>query len=164
MRLLQMSLAGGVMNVVITVLRALTINRVPKKTFLVLWGAALVRLLVPFSLPLRLSVYSLLGRSAPVLAVHTPAAAALPVVPAAREAAVQVTAAHTTSISVWTIVWFAGLAVCVLTFAVLYIRCYREFQMSLPVEQEFARRWLAAHPLRRKLAIRQSDRISSPGR
>ena len=31
MRLLQMSLAGGVMIVVITVLRALAINKVPKK-------------------------------------------------------------------------------------------------------------------------------------
>lgn len=37
MRLLQMSLAGGVMIVVITVLRALAINKVPKKTFLLLW-------------------------------------------------------------------------------------------------------------------------------
>ena len=47
MRLLQMSLAGGVMIVVITVLRALAINKVPKKTF----SAALgwLRLLVPFS-------------------------------------------------------------------------------------------------------------------
>ena len=45
MRLLQMSLAGGVMIVVITVLRALSINKVPKKTFLLLWAAALLRLL-----------------------------------------------------------------------------------------------------------------------
>ena len=47
MRLLQMSLAGGVMIVVITVLRALAINKVPKKTFLLLWAAALLRLLAP---------------------------------------------------------------------------------------------------------------------
>ena len=47
MRLLQMSLAGGVMIVVITVLRALAINKVPKKTFLLLWAAALLRLLLP---------------------------------------------------------------------------------------------------------------------
>lgn len=33
MRLLQMSLAGGVMIVVITVLRALAINKVPKRRF-----------------------------------------------------------------------------------------------------------------------------------
>ena len=158
MRLLQMSLAGGVMIVVITVLRALAMNRVPKKTFLLLWGAALVRLLIPFSLPSRLSIYSLLGRSASVPAAHPPVTARLPAVPMGQEA----TAADAASVPVWTIVWLVGLAVCVLTFAALYIRCYREFQMSLPVDQDFARRWLTAHPLRRKLAIRQSDRISSP--
>ena len=41
MSLLQISIAGAVMILVITVIRTLTINRVPKKTFLVLWGAAL---------------------------------------------------------------------------------------------------------------------------
>ena len=50
MRLLQMSLAGGVMILVITVIRALAMNHVPKKTFLALWGAALLRLLLPVSL------------------------------------------------------------------------------------------------------------------
>ena len=55
MSFLQMSLHGAVMIAVITILRALTLNQVPKKTFLVLWALALVRLLVPFSLPSRLS-------------------------------------------------------------------------------------------------------------
>ena len=41
MKLLQMSLAGGVMILVITVIRALAIERLPKKTFLALWAAAL---------------------------------------------------------------------------------------------------------------------------
>ena len=160
MRLLQMSLAGGVMIVVITVLRALAINKVPKKTFLLLWAAALLRLLVPFSLPSRLSVYSLLGRSDPVSAVHPPVTAAIPAAPMAQEAAGQT--AVRTSVPVWTLVWAAGLVLCAAFFAVAYWRCGREFRMSLPVDREFARQWLAAHPLRRKIAIRQSDRISSP--
>lgn len=63
MSFLQMSLHGAVMIAVITILRALTLNQVPKKTFLVLWALALMRLLVPFSLPSRLSVYTLLGAS-----------------------------------------------------------------------------------------------------
>jgi len=65
MSFLQMSLHGAVMIAVITILRALTLNQVPKKTFLVLWALALVRLLVPFSLPSRLSVYTLVARQAP---------------------------------------------------------------------------------------------------
>ena len=61
MSLLQMSFAGGVMILAITVIRTLAINRLPKKTFLVLWGTAVVRLLLPFSFPSAFSVYSLLG-------------------------------------------------------------------------------------------------------
>lgn len=34
--------------------------------------------------------------------------------------------------------------------------------MSLPVEHEYASRWLENHRLRRRLSIRQSDRISAP--
>lgn len=67
MSFLQMSVAGAVMILVITVIRALTINRLPKKTFLALWGITLVRLLVPFSLPSVFSVYSLVGKSAPIM-------------------------------------------------------------------------------------------------
>ena len=49
MSLLQMSVSGAVMIFVITVIRALAMDRVPKKTFLLLWYAALARLLIPFS-------------------------------------------------------------------------------------------------------------------
>lgn len=50
MSLLQMSVTGGVMILAITVLRALAMNHVPKKTFMALWGAALLRLVLPVSL------------------------------------------------------------------------------------------------------------------
>lgn len=82
MKLLQMSLAGGVMILVITVIRALAIERLPKKTFLALWAAALARLLAPVSLPSALSIYSLLARRAPAAAEWT-AVPALPDLPVA---------------------------------------------------------------------------------
>ena len=47
MSLWQMSVSSAVMIVVITVLRALLLERLPKRTFLVLWQVALARLLVP---------------------------------------------------------------------------------------------------------------------
>lgn len=157
-----MSLHGAVMIAVITILRALTLNQVPKKTFLVLWALALMRLLVPFSLPSRLSVYTLLARQAPAVSDAT-AVSPPPVLPAAPVTVMpQVTAPSASTVSPWAVVWLVGIEVCALTFAVLYVRCYREFQTSLPVEHDYARRWLAAHPLRRKLVIRQSDRVSSP--
>ena len=63
MGLLQMSLSGAVMIIAIIVIRALAINHLPKKTFLILWGIVLLRLMVPFSIPSALSVYSLAERN-----------------------------------------------------------------------------------------------------
>ena len=166
MKLLQMSLAGGVMILVITVIRALAIERLPKKTFLALWAAALARLLAPVSLPSALSIYSLLARRAPAAAEWT-AVPALPDLPVAAETAAAAAAQQTASAPaaqppVWTIVWAVGAAVCAVVFAVAYGRCCREFRASFPVESEVTRRWLQSHPLRRTIAIRQSGRISSP--
>ena len=165
MKLLQMSLAGGVMILVITVIRALAIERLPKKTFLALWAAALARLLAPVSLPSALSIYSLLARRAPAAAEWTavPALPALPAETGAAAAAAQQTAsAPAAQAPVWTIVWAVGAAVCAVVFAVAYGRCCREFRASFPVENDVIRRWLQSHPLRRTIAIRQSGRISSP--
>lgn len=166
MKLLQMSLAGGVMILVITVIRALAIERLPKKTFLALWAAALARLLAPVSPPSALSIYSLLARRAPAAAEWT-AVPALPDLPVAAETAAAAAAQQTASVPaaqppVWTIVWAVGAAVCAVVFAAAYGRCSREFRASFPVENDVTRRWLQSHPLRRTIAIRQSGRISSP--
>ena len=166
MKLLQMSLAGGVMILVITVIRALAIERLPKKTFLALWAAALARLLAPVSLPSALSIYSLLARRAPAAAEWT-AVPALPALPAETGAAAAAAAQQTASAPaaqppVRTIVWAVGAAVCAVVFAAAYGRCCREFRASFPAENDVIRRWLQSHPLRRTIAIRQSGRISSP--
>lgn len=163
MSLLQMSVTGGVMILVITVLRALAMNHVPKKTFLALWAAALLRLLVPVSLPSALNIYSLLGQNTSP-AVKKISAAAFPVFSSGQNAAVlpQTDAAPVQTISAWNIVWLVGLVLCAAFFAAAYWNCCREFRMSFPVDNDASRRWLRAHPLRRKISIRQSDRVSSP--
>ena len=168
MNLLQMSFSGAVMILVIVVIRALAINKLPKKTFLVLWGVAAVRLLIPFSLPSAFSVYSLLGRltaaaetgktGSPVIpfAAMPPAHHAMPLPGTA--------AADTATVMVdpWAVVWAAGVLICTGFFAAAYLKCRREFQASLPIDNEYAKLWLREHPIRRTVAIRQSDRISAP--
>ena len=62
MSLLQMSFSGAVLILVITVVRAATINKLSQKTFLLLWGIVLARLLIPFSIPSAVSVYSLVNQ------------------------------------------------------------------------------------------------------
>ena len=103
MSLIQMSVSGACIIAVTIVIRALAIHRLPKRTFLILWGIALARLVLPFSIP-------------------SP----------------------------------CGL------FAVSYIRWYRIFRKSTPVDNAFTREWLRIHPLRRPISIRQSGNISAP--
>ena len=50
-----------------------------------------------------------------------------------QEAMVQ----RTESISILSVIWLAGLLLCFGFFAVSYIKCYREFRFSLPVEMIF---------------------------
>ena len=166
MTLIEMSIAGGVMILAVVVLRALVINRMLKKTFLALWAVVIARLLLPFSIPSVLSIYSWIGRKAVGTGENATNVIAVPV----RNMGQLVAASHPSSeaattvatVSVWSVLWFCGFLVCILFFIVAYWKCYREFQMSLPVENEVTSRWLQTHHLRRGVSIRQSDRISSP--
>ncbi len=63
MNFLQMSFSGAVIIAITILLRFFFLNRLPKETFLFLWGIALFRLLLPFSVSSDYSIYSLLGRS-----------------------------------------------------------------------------------------------------
>ena len=151
MSLLQMSFAGGVM--------ILAINRLPKKTFLALWGIAVVRLLLPFSFPSVFSVYSLLGShvSGTDVAESPLAVALMPVEVAGQKATMS-----TNIISVWVVVWAAGALICALAFGVAYWKCRQEFQTSFPVENAFIRSWLNKHQQKRPISVRQSSRFSAP--
>lgn len=201
MSLLQMSFSGAVMILAVIVIRSVSLHKLPKMTFIVLWAVALLRLLLPYSLPSSLSVYSLASRLVPESETVVDVGAMLPLssgsvgysgssgtsasagsgmstAPAAPAQNSGVTApvvsmptapaAPTTpapssfSIDPWVAVWLVGALLCALFFAVVYIKCRREFNMSLPVEHEYAGRWLENHRLRRRLSIRQSDRISAP--
>jgi len=50
MGILQRSLVAGVLILVIVVVRAVFLNRLPKRAFPVLWGVVILRLLLPFAI------------------------------------------------------------------------------------------------------------------
>ena len=60
MSLAQMTCYGAILIVAIIIIRALALHRLPKKTFVVLWCIALLRLLLPVSVPSEFSLYSVL--------------------------------------------------------------------------------------------------------
>lgn len=180
MSILEMSVFGGVMILAVVAIRALAINRLPKKTFLALWDITLVRLLVPYSLPSIFSVYSLLSRlvssakpepvGTGVSAVQltnlpvsgTGAALSDSIVPAGLRMADGFHVADSCIIEPYLLIWLAGILACALFFTAAYVKCCREFRESLPVENSFAQDWLGARPIHRRIRLRQSDRITAP--
>ena len=161
MSLLQMSFAGGILILAVIVIRALAINMLPKKAFNALWGISVVRLMVPFSIQSVFSVYSLMGSHAPGNGSQT--IRVLPI--GASGQAIPLTSSvlnAANAVSTWTIVWAAGVLVCAVFFSLAYWKCWKEFQTSLPVGNDFTENWLCVHQQRRRISIRQSGRFSAP--
>ena len=160
MSLLQMSFAGGILILAVIVIRALAINMLSKKTFNALWGISVVRLMIPFSIPSAFSVYSLMGSH---VLNGSQAIRVLPI--GALGQAISLTSSvlnAANAVSTWTIVWAAGVLVCAVFFSLAYWKCWKEFQTSLPVGNDFTENWLCVHQQRRRISIRQSGRFSAP--
>ncbi len=190
MTLLQMSVSGAVMILVIVVIRALLLHKLPKRAFLFLWGVVLVRLLIPYTLPCSFSAYSLLSEigvteisetvppSSLGNTVLPPVTDIAPGNPAplqpdlSPESAInggseftpepEIPPKNGLPFDIGTAVWIAGMAACAVFFAVSYIKCRIRFRESLPAESPRITEWLSEHRLRRRISVRQSDRIAAP--
>ena len=177
MSLIQMSTSGAVMILAVLLIRFAAVNRLPKKLFILLWEAALLRLLLPFSIPSVFSIYTAVRRvmtrsvigwngavqSAQGTWIPQGAGTALPVPENMASTLLEIELTESAgTLSIWTILWLTGVCICAVFFVIAYLRCRREFEMSLPVHHDFSARWLREHPLRRRVQLRQSDRIKTP--
>lgn len=164
MSLLQMSIYGAVLILAVVVIRVVAINRLPKKIFLVLWGLVLLRLLIPFSIPSVFSVYSLIGRNTEVNHLgQTTISDLAPIIQGEPlELAGKTASMPAIHVSLWFVIWLVGMILCTMFFAISYLRCCFEFSTSLPIQNDFVKRWLEEHKLIRSVSIRQSDRIFAP--
>ena len=57
--LIEMTVSGGALILAVMLVRALVLDKLPKRAFLVLWALAAARLLVPVGVPSALSVWTL---------------------------------------------------------------------------------------------------------
>lgn len=177
MSLIQMSTSGAVMILAVLLIRFAAVNRLPKKLFILLWEAALLRLLLPFSIPSVFSIYTAVRRvmtrsvigwndavqSAQGTGIPQGAGTTLPVPENMASTLLEIELTESAgTLSIWTILWLTGVCICAVFFVIAYLRCRREFEMSLPVHPDFSARWLREHPLRRRVQLRQSDRIKTP--
>ena len=171
MSLLQMSFYGAVMILAIIVIRFPLINRLPKGVFVLLWKLALLRLLVPISIPSVFSAYSLVRTNTPAQDVlaQTPVGNVISQAPALQinmntdtTSVIQTVQHEATAVSVWFVLWIIGAILCGVFFVVSYLRCYLEFRASLPVNNSYVAEWITEHRIKRTIQIRQLDRISAP--
>lgn len=162
MSLLQMSFSGAIIILVVILIRTLFLNRLPKSTFLVLWGIALFRLLLPYTIPSEFSIYNMVQQTAQS---HTPVieyATDTTTLPLPTTEDIAVEEGNKFHFSILQIIWGIGFCIWSIYFMVSYIKCRQNFAMSLPIDDNFINEWLKNHNGKRTLQIRQSDCISTP--
>ncbi len=179
MTILEMSAGGAILIAVILMLRRALLNRLPKWTFLLLWGVVLCRLLVPFTLPSRLSVYTGAARIDQALqeqeAPPEPSDAELPVwippatVPGTFREDVPVLPAAPPGPppdkgppAPRAPRCFAGRGRCTLFFGSACLWSLRRFRDAAPVELEFLDRWREEHPTLRPVQIKVCGAVNAP--
>lgn len=179
--LAEMSLMGTVMILVILLLRALLRKRLRASIWMLLWYAAVLRLLVPVSVAVLSGTQAWLAEICSLKAART-----------IVENTISRTLAESQGIWVirldsenWSllnlngaveavggdknrlvflvsVLWMAGALVSATYFGISYLRGRRIFREALPVEDERMEMVLAQLKLVRKIQIRSLDRIESP--
>ena len=177
MTLIEMTVTGALMILGVIVLRAVTLSRVPKRAFIIMWEIALLRLLLPVSVPVKIlpAVQTVMPQiSAVESAVTEPMSQevvlripeeVMEFIPNSTPAVVSAPAAapNTPEFTVTPeMIWIAGAVLLALFFTVSYIRGTLRFRGATPCESEFIREWLAVHPLERPLTVKVSRAVSSP--
>lgn len=174
MNLWSMSVSGGIFIIAIVVVRSLLRNRLPGKVFQVLWFAVFLRLMVPFSIPCPFSVYSLAEKlsvefsSDGTLGNHTAELAGAAVEMSGNKVSGEAVAANAEDKAdmdlktVCLAVYLCGVFLCILYYVFSYIRCYKEFAASLPIEEVKVQEWAGELTLRRKVSVRQWEGVGTP--
>lgn len=164
MEILKLSFLASVFIVVIIIIRALALHKLPKRTFLALWAVALCRLLIPFSIPSHFSIYTLASMLKTNFSAIGKTAKNMTPTNIEMVAGLNTSLSKTISagISPFTAIWLIGLSLCALFFLITHLRCRREYKSALPVNSEFVSAWQKSHPTRRKVEIKQSDKIAAP--
>lgn len=165
MSLLQMSLSGSIFILLVFIVRLFSINKLPKSTFLILWGLAMSRLLLPFSVPSPLSIYSLMSYSGTFQETNSDN-------PIGRLLAVsnetftlqigRMNQSEIQSFPIWLIVYVVGAAAIAVFFAVAYFCCVKKLRQSQALSLPYILDWSNKHQLKRRVRFRQSSSISSP--
>lgn len=176
MTILTMSLGGSVL-IAAVLLHHFLLNHLPKWTFLLLWGVVLCRLLIPFNLPSRFSVYTGAAWIAQALEQAPPGpaeeqtAAMLPpaFVPGTAWEDIRFSAAAPTAPALerepafpFAAIYLTGCALCGLFFVLAYGVGTRRFGEAEPIDSDFISRWQEEHPTLLPVRVRTCAAVRAP--
>jgi beta-lactamase regulating signal transducer with metallopeptidase domain len=170
MNILQMSITAGLLIIAVVIIRAIALNKLPKKMFIVLWGVALFRLLVPVSIPLPFNVPNvynvLLPATVEQFVIENPVNTGQIITSIAEISEVTEQTTATTpiiNIAPTTAIWLLGMLLLFIFFAIVYFKNHRELRFATLIrDNEFLSEWLVKHKTKRVISILQSDRITTP--
>lgn len=187
MRLLEMSVSGAIFILAVIVVRAVAVNCLPKKTFLVLWGIVLVQLLLPIRIPSVISIYSWMPQYVEDSAVQQPVRVQSQVDGiegtdrsmdanqrdygdknrlASNVKSVDLKIMHLFvsgyHIHIWKVIWACGFSLCLFCYIIAYLSCRMRFRTSVTVNNEFVKDWLRQYSGRRPVRICQTGFVKAP--
>ena len=176
----QMSMSGAVLVLAVIVFRMLFLHKLPKRTFLILWGIVALRLIVPVWIPSVFGVEAPFVQEPPLQHFseqepeHGPdSESENGVLPPNHMAGEKketrqdagMPSQETWQIDasvIWNIVWGIGFLSLGLYFLVSYLRCLAEFKMAVLARNPVATQWMQTHAGRRRIVLRQSERVHTP--
>lgn len=150
--LIKMSISGGILILVVLCLRFIAVHKFSKKLFMLLWDIALLRLLLPVSIPVRLGITSLVKREkGSVLAFQNHGG--------------QVTNAvtgYSGNTDGMFLLWLSGAAVLFLVFVFRYRKEYRKIKEALPFSEKEEQELRTLTSIPKWVRLGKSDRIFTP--
>ncbi len=139
----EMTLQAGALIALTALLRALWLEKLPKRAFTALWLVAAARMVLPLSLTVP-------APAAPVSAVYQAVAQTVPAV-------------RTGVPFPWAkALWLAGAAVCAVFFLGGHVLCLRRYREALPLDDPAVDRFCRQFMPRRQVSVRLCQRISTP--
>lgn len=150
--LLSMTVSASVVIAVIIVIRSLFVHRLPKRLFVILWTAAALRMLVPFSISVNIPHESTQPENT-VVREFTPSESSEPD---------SETSGALNRELILEIVWAGGVVLSTGIIAALHLRSRRELSMALQFDDARISSRISVAKLRRKITVKVSDRVVSP--
>lgn len=149
-RILNINISVGIVVLCIVVARKIFMYRIPGRTWLLLWKILILRLLFPFTLKLQLANVDINRNIANFLLLQEKIE-----LPGHKLLLPPVD-------KVMKIIWLIGVIIVAGIFIGSHLIQRRLYCMALPVKDVYFVKWKEQHSLKRKVEIKELDRIALP--